>query len=41
MLANALGALGVEAEYYLSLLADFPGGDGPSHARAKLFLSRL
>lgn len=41
MLANALGALGVEAEYYLSLLADFPGSNGPSHARAELFLSRL
>ena len=41
MLANALGALGVEAEYYLSLLADFTGSDGPSHARAELFLSRL
>lgn len=40
-LANALGALGVEAEYYLSLLAGFPGSDGPSHARAELFLSRL
>jgi hypothetical protein len=40
-LANALGAMGVEAEYYLSLLAGFPGSDGPSHARAELFLSRL
>jgi hypothetical protein len=40
-LANALGTLGVEAEYYLSLLADFPGSEGPSHTRGELFLSRL
>ena len=40
-LANALGAMGVEAEYFLSLLASFPGGDRPSHDLADAFLGRL
>src|SRR5215472_10704467 len=40
-LANALGAMGVEAEYFLSLITSFPGLDRPSHDLADAFLGRL
>ncbi|MGO8948757.1 MAG: hypothetical protein ACLQUY_14115 [Ktedonobacterales bacterium] len=40
-LASALGTLGVEAEYFLLLLASFPGDARPSHARGEVFLSQL
>ncbi len=40
-LASALGTLGVEAEYFLLLLASFPGRDRPAHARGLVFLSQL
>jgi hypothetical protein len=40
-LANTLGTMGVEAEYFLSLLATFPGVDRPSHDLADTFLGRL
>jgi hypothetical protein len=40
-LAEALGTLGVEAEYFLKLLADFPSKDKPSHTQGVIFLSQL
>jgi hypothetical protein len=40
-LAEALGTLGVEAEYFLKLLAGFPSNDKPSHIQGVIFLSQL
>jgi hypothetical protein len=40
-LAEALGTLGVEAEYFLKLLASFPSNGEPSHAQGEIFLSQL
>jgi hypothetical protein len=40
-LASALGTMGVEAEYFLSLLTTFSGVDRPSHDLADTFLRRL
>jgi hypothetical protein len=40
-LAEALGTLGVEAEYFLKLLASFPSNGKPSHTRGVIFLSQL
>lgn len=40
-LASALGVVGVEAEYLLRLLEDFPGVAGPSAAAGAALLARL
>jgi hypothetical protein len=40
-LAEALGTLGVEAEYFLKLLAGFPANGEPSHIQGVIFLSQL
>lgn len=40
-LAEALGTLGVEAEYFLKLLAGFPSNGKPSHTQGVIFLSQL
>jgi hypothetical protein len=40
-LAQALGAVGVEAEYLLRILETFPGPDGPSPEGGELFLAQL
>jgi hypothetical protein len=40
-LASALGAVGVEAEYLLRLLADFPGAERPSGAAGEALLARV
>jgi hypothetical protein len=40
-LAEALGTLGVEAEYFLKLLAGFPSNGEPSHIQGVIFLSQL
>ncbi len=40
-LANALGELGVEAEFFLLLINNFPGGGAPSRVRGESFLGRL
>lgn len=40
-LARALGAVGVEAEHFLELLAAFPGPEGPSPERGARFLDQL
>jgi hypothetical protein len=40
-LAEALGTLGVEAEYFLKLLAGFPSNGKPSHIQGVIFLSQL
>jgi hypothetical protein len=41
MLADALGEVGVEAEFFLLLVNGFPGAGAPSHARGEAFLLRL
>jgi hypothetical protein len=40
-LAEALGTLGVEAEYFLLLVAGFPSSGRSSHTQAVIFLSQL
>jgi hypothetical protein len=40
-LGEALGTLGVEAEYFLKLMADFPKKGKPSHTQGVIFLSQL
>ncbi len=40
-LAQALGAVGVEAEYLLRILDTFPGSEGPTPERGALLLAQL
>lgn len=40
-LAEALGNIGVEAEFFLMLVTAFPGPDAPTHAQGEVFLLRL
>ncbi|MFI5273458.1 MAG: hypothetical protein ACHQ4H_10550 [Ktedonobacterales bacterium] len=38
---HALGEVGVEAEFFLRLLRDFPGGGRPTHTHGTAFLGQL